>query len=293
MFAFATVVQGQKTNYSDETMSKVRQHNRHSWLKRVTGNSATGEVSVVFDRYWRDSPCDDGSSIESWQRSAVDEKGVEYPNVYGFVDIPVVKGMWTRVNIRDAFFVNNGSTKFKRLTMSSFHCIDYYQGDCSDWNDVTIKWLPYDTIFPAWSAEAYATNSYTEKGSPAIPFTGMTCPTVCSDISFRLIGIVGNSQTGIVTMVVSVSGRTNGSTLTIEEITAFDEDGNPYEKDYGYNATEYTLVPDIEREIRFITFNVPVGTNSFQRIIFVRKLSFGQEKYRVDNAIIQWVSPSK
>ena len=50
MFAFATVVQGQKTNYSDETMSKVRQHNRHSWLKRVTGNSATGEVSVVFDR---------------------------------------------------------------------------------------------------------------------------------------------------------------------------------------------------------------------------------------------------
>ena len=30
LFSFATVVQGQKTNYSDETMSKVRQHNRHS-----------------------------------------------------------------------------------------------------------------------------------------------------------------------------------------------------------------------------------------------------------------------
>lgn len=291
--AAAVPAMAQRTSYSGEYMAKVMQYDRFTVLKQVAADPATGEVTIIFDRFWRDNPC---YSLESWQRYAVDNRGTQY-DYSKIMSVPTFKGMWTRATFTgtDGFVVAKGATSLSRLTLSSRWCSSGSDDEPS-WSNIDIRWKPYDTLYPAWSAEAYASGRYFCEGTPALPYTGRTeCIQSHSDyVPLRLTGVVGNRQTGLVTLVLSAHALRGGEhSLTIEQITAFDDDGNAYEKDYGYNADENTLVTDIDRELRCLTFQVPITATSFQRIEFKCKVgSFDYIKYRCDDVPIHWVSPA-
>ena len=287
---------GQQTNYSKEFMSNVLKYDRYTVGKKVAIDPATGIISITFDRFWRN---DAAPSQETWGISATDNLGAEYRSRSDY-SAPTYQGMWTRVTIKGnySFVVHNEATKLTQLELTSLWC-GRTPGthDYVTWKNIPIERLPYDTIFPAWSAEAYASNSYTDKGTKVIPYTGRT---ECIDnigvyIPFRLIGLVGNSQTGMVTLILSAHALNGGKhAITIESLSAFDDDGNPYEKNYGYKTETLPLVYGIDREIRCIAFQVPVNTSSFQRIeINCKAGSFDHIKYRCDDIRIQWVKPTE
>lgn len=289
-------VQGQKTNYSEEYMTKVKKYSHFTYLKGVVGDPATGLITITFDRYWRDKPC---GYTESWGVKASDNTGTEYKETDDY-SAPTYQGMWTRVILKgkNSFVVNRDVAELTNLKLRSLWC-GKTPGthDYVNLENVKIKWMPYDTIYPAWSAESYASNGYMSKGAKVIPYTGRTecMHNLGAYIPFRLIGLVGNSQTGVVTLILSAHAMKGGNhTLTIERLSAFDDDGNHYEKNYGYQAESLPLVNEIDREIRCVAFQVPVNTSSFQRVeIECKSGAFDNIKYRCDDVSIQWVFPNE
>ena len=294
MTAFIATANGQKTNYSDEVMSKVKQYSRYFNLYKVTGNPATGEVTVVFDRFWRDKPT---VLEETWSIYATDNRGTIHPVE---VKSPPFKGMWTSSTI--SFYVGKGVTKLTELEFISLWAKGGGNHDEYKYSDKDIEWMPYDTIYPAWSAEDYVAGKYTDEGTRAIPYTGRTevievAGVILEEgyVPLRLIGVVGDRQTGSVALVMRAHAIQGGRhSLQIGHVTAFDEDGNTYDGDYGYNPATVPLVTDVDVELRRYPFKVPVGTTSLQRVeIVVLRDSFNKTKYVCDDVPIQWVSPTK
>lgn len=305
--AATPMARGQKF-HNQFAMNMLKDYSSYIYVSRLYGDSLTGIVMCNPELGSRDVDLYASCYIES----VVDNDGNTYNNEFSSsyrrspdgLWQPIGKGFFTSysMNSIQGVIIPTTVKSVKSVKIISNRTLAYDCNNCNYnqsvytvKNDLKIRWTEIGYKTANHPAEYYFSNKRgvdeIVEGTPVNRYRGRTIIKEKErPLLIHLLGAVGNNATGEVCFIFSVFGNDENEQFAINQLTAFDEDGQSYQYE-NWNSPSYYQIGRKYGYIEFAfkPFRIPVGTGVLQKV----KVEYQGNEYKFEwlNVPIQWVSP--